>query len=1153
MRNRGVQRRSGVVAGLVLACVLCSASSPVSALNPPVQVGRFAHTSWTSRDGYSLGGVFAMAQTPDGYLWLASENGLVRFDGEKFAPWQPPTGGQLPNNPYSLMVSRDGTLWMGTYAGLVSWNGAELVEYPELSHGFVTSLLEARDGTVWAGVIAGKGELCEIRNRQAKCHGGNGTFGTFVWSLAEDDKGILWVGADTGLWKWRRDSPERFALPARVADLVMSADGLLIGIRGGGLLHFVGDELAPYPIRGADEAGQRLPDSVVNSNKLLMDRDGALWIGTDGVGLLHVKEGRADSFSTATGLTGDIACSLFEDREGNVWFASEKGLDRFRRLSVDTLWVRKGPHSEISKSVLASADGSMWVAASAGITRWANGQFRYYGAEEGLPATGGQALFEDSRGRLWVSSYGGLAYFDRGRFFPVAGQPGNDVISIAGDASNLWLAGPGDLARFQNDQLVEKITWSSLGYQHRGSLLAEGGGVWLGIATEGGVLYLENGKVRERYSSADGLGAGHVASLRLDRDGSLWAATHSGLSRIKDGRVHTLNLDNGLPCDGIHWSIEDDRRHLWLYTTCGLVRIARDDLEAWIADQTHVVDTKRWGPADGVPIRAVSPYYSPPVAKAADGKLWFVSGEGIQVFDPDRLSFNRIPPPVYVETVIADRKPYPVANGMRLPALARDVTIEFTALSLVDSQSLQFRYRLEGHDRDWQDAGDRRQAFYSNLGPGKFRFRVKAANNNGVWNEEGAQLEFSIMPAWYQTFWFRMGLALLLLGVILGGVQLRVHRLRREEKRLREVIGGIPAMAFSVYPDGSPDLVNQRWLDYAGLPKSRAVGGRWESTIHPDDVEAHLARWRASLASGQPFESEARHRSAAGEYRWFHVQALPLRDKQGKVIKWYGTLTDIEERKRAEAERERLRRLETHLAHTNRLSMLGELTASIAHEINQPIGAAIASASAGLRWLDREQPALREAREALIRIKDDNKRAADIITGLKAFYRKEAPPQRALLDVNEAVREMLVVLRGEADRHAVNMRTELAPDLPPVRADRVQLQQVLMNLMVNGFEAMAKTGGELVIRTTTADRFVQVSVSDTGAGIPCDQMEHIFSAFVTTKAAGTGMGLAISRTIVDSHDGRLWAEANQPGPGSTFSFTLPVATGVSGPVTGDAT
>jgi PAS domain S-box-containing protein len=1138
-------RRNAIVPGLILAATLLAAPSSVHALNPPQQIGQYAHTSWTNRDGYSPGAVFAMAQTPDGYLWLAGQSGLFRFDGLKFTPSQPPLGPRLSHGPYSLLVSRDGTLWIGTFRGLVSWNGVDLTRYPELDDGFITSLREDRDGTVWAGKLANDSEVCAIRGGRAQCHKPEGGFGTFVWSLAEDAAGVLWVAAETGLWRWKPGPPKRYDMPGRLGDLITSADGeLLIGLRGAGLKRLVGDKLESFPIRSAVDPSRRVPDHVVNSNKLLRDREGGVWIGTDALGLLHVKDGMADTFNSAAGLSGNVACSLFEDREGNIWFASDKGLDRFRKLSVATLLMTPGPSSDHTKAVLATTDGRVWVSAAEYLTRWKNGQPDVFGKDEGMPDGGGQSLFQDNVGRVWVSTYSGLHYFEGDRFVSVEGQPNNEATSIAGDETgNLWVSAPSGLAHFHNGKLVETIPWTTFGGEHRAIGVADDGGVWLGFWVDGGVRYFKDGKVRETYSTADGLGKGQVSTLRLDRDGALWAATQEGgLSRIKDGRIHTLATKNGLPCNAVHWSIEDDDRSLWIYAACGLVRVARDDLDAWIADSTYLVETRRWGAADGVPIRAVSPAYSnPPVTKAADGKLWFVSGEGVQVFDPDHLPVNTIPPPVYVEHVIADREPYSVANGVRLPPLVRDVTIEFTALSLVDSQGMQFRYRLEGHDKEWQEAGDRRQAFYTNLEPGNFRFLVTASNNNGVWNEKGTQLEFSIAPAFYQTNWFRLACALLFIGLIWAGVQLRLRRLKREEKRLRRVIAGIPALAFSVHPDGSPDLVNQRWLDYAGLARNAKEGDpRWESTIHPDDVEAHLGKWRAALASGEPFESEARHRSAAGEYRWFHVQAIPLRDKQGKILKWYGTLTDIEERKRAEEERERLRGLEAQLTHTNRLSMLGELTASLAHEINQPISAAVTNAGAGLRWLDSEQPALQKVREALLRIKDDGMRAADIITGLKAFYRKEASPQRVLLEVNEVVREMLVLLRREADRHSVVMRTELAPVLPPVRVDRVQLQQVLMNLMVNGIEAMGEAGGELIVRTKAVESGVRVSVSDTGVGIPADQMEQIFNAFVTTKATGTGMGLAISRTIVESHEGKLWAEPN-PGPGATFHFTLPAA------------
>ena len=641
------------------------------------------------------------------------------------------------------------------------------------------------------------------------------------------------------------------------------------------------------------------------------------------------------------------------------------------------------------------------------------------------------------------------------------------------------------------------------------------------------MLYFKDGQVRASYTPAEGLGKGHVPDLELAADGALWAATEEGgLSRIKGGRVTTLTTKNGLPCDTIHWTIEDDDRSLWLYTACGLVRIARNEVDAWVADPKRRIETTVWDADDGVRLHPVTPAtFRPPVAKSRDGKLWFQMGdEGVSVVDPHHLAANKLPPPVHIEQITADGKTYDASQGLRLPAGSRDLVFHFTALTLAEPDKVRFRVKLEGQDEGWRELVNQRQVHYTNLSPKQYRFRVLASNNSGVWNEEGALLDFSIEPTFYQTTWFRVACVALFLALLWAGYQFRVRQLRRQEKRLRDVIEGMPTMAFVFHRDGSPDLVNRRWLDYTGLSADAAADGRgWEATIHPEDAEAHLDKWRAALSSGEPFENEVRHRNARGEYRWFLVRTVPFRDRHGKIGKWYGSLTDIEDRKRAEKERQRLHRLEAELAHTNRVSMLGELAASLTHEINQPIAAAITSAGAAMRWLDRDQPEVDKAREAVKRIEHDGKRAADIIAHLKSFYKKDVSPQREVVAVNEIVGDMLVLLHSEAVRHSVVMRTELAADLQPVRADRVQLQQVLMNLMLNGIEAMKEAGGELTIRTQREDGEVLVSVSDTGVGLPAGQTEQIFNAFVTTKPGGTGMGLAISRSIIEAHGGRLWA------------------------------
>jgi signal transduction histidine kinase len=306
-------------------------------------------------------------------------------------------------------------------------------------------------------------------------------------------------------------------------------------------------------------------------------------------------------------------------------------------------------------------------------------------------------------------------------------------------------------------------------------------------------------------------------------------------------------------------------------------------------------------------------------------------------------------------------------------------------------------------------------------------------------------------------------------------------------------------------------------------------------------LKRHAEKWSASLATGDLFENEVRYRRAAdGQYRWFLTRAVPLRDGRGKILKWYGISTDIEDRKRAEEERERLR---ADLAHVNRVSMLGELAASVSHELKQPITAAMTNAKTCLRWLKREQPNVDEAIEATSRIVNDGTRATETIDRLRSLYKKDLP-QCELVEVNEIIREMVELLRAEANQYAVSIRTDLVADLPKITADRVQLQQVFMNLILNAIEAMKETGGVLTVKTQLGeDGQLLVSVSDTGVGLPRETIEQIFDAFFTTKPQGSGMGLSISRSIVESHGGRLWATSNN-GRGATFHFTLPTAADV---------
>ncbi len=316
---------------------------------------------------------------------------------------------------------------------------------------------------------------------------------------------------------------------------------------------------------------------------------------------------------------------------------------------------------------------------------------------------------------------------------------------------------------------------------------------------------------------------------------------------------------------------------------------------------------------------------------------------------------------------------------------------------------------------------------------------------------------------------------------------------------------------------------------------------RFWSTAHPEDLPWVRAAIEDAVRAGKDYDiSDFRIcRADDGQIRF--LRTIGHRNRVGETGEYVGITMDITDLKRAEEEREKLRQLEADLAHINRVNMLGELAAALAHEIKQPIAASITSANALLRWLAHDPPDLERARAAATRIEQDGNRAADVINRLRSFYKKGPPPECEMVDVKGIIQEMTVLLRDEAIRHSVAIHSELDANVPHILADRVQLQQVFMNLMLNAMDAMKETGGELTIRSgLNPEGQLIISISDTGVGLPAENSERIFDAFHTTKPQGTGMGLAISRSIVESHGGRIWATNNNGGQGATFHFTLPV-------------
>ena len=790
------------------------------------------------------------------------------------------------------------------------------------------------------------------------------------------------------------------------------------------------------------------------------------------------------------------------------------------------------------RTVLLSHDGTLWVGNNCGgISRFDGKRFHNYNEKDGLSNSCVRAMAEDAEHNLWIGTWGGgLNRFRDGHFTQYneqQGLPSMVVICIvAAPDGSLWIATDAGLSHMQNGHFRNYSVADGLSsdlittvYQDRS------GSIWVGTSVGVDRLVGDHFVTIPRDPrSSNAL----FRTLREDSSGDLYAFSEvNGISRLKDNRFVSVN-------ETLAWGsmVESGHHDIWFSGRQGIFRVAADALRHLEEDRESPLDYSSFGTDDGMNSKECDGWGQPNMAITSDDTLWVATVKGLARLDRQGFQHTNHKPAIYMEETDVGRTKAPPGRELVLPQGTYHVEFHFTAVDLVSAEKIRLQYRLDGVDRLWLDADSTRTAIYNSIPVGAHSFHIRACNRDGVWDREGIVYSVIQQPFLYETTWFRLS-ALAVIGLLVASIyRWRVNQFKGQEKKLRDVVETIPAMTFTTLSDGSYTFVNKRWTEYTGLSVEETSGAGWQRAIHPEDLVRHSEKWRISVATGQVFEDEARFRRAAdGEYRWFLVRGVPFRDQHGNIVKWYGTLTDIEDRKRAEQEHEKLRQLEADLAHIDRVNTMGELVASISHELAQPITVTNAHARASLRWLQRDPPDLTEVRKGTERIAEAATLASEIINRLRSLYKK-SPPQRELVDVNGIIHEMLTLLKGEAMEYSIAVRMDLAAQLPNIMVDRVQLQQVFMNLMLNGIEAMKDSGGELTVRSQFRDSQLVLSVSDTGVGLPTEKVDQIFSAFFTTKPQGSGMGLAISRSIVESHGGRLWATAND-GRGAIFHFILP--------------
>jgi signal transduction histidine kinase/ligand-binding sensor domain-containing protein len=745
----------------------------------------FLSDVWQIEDGLPHNAVQTIVQTGDGYLWLGTPGGLARFDGARFTLFN--QGELKHNNVHALVEDLDGSLWVGTYGGgLYRYDGTRFEAFGPgdgLGSALIRALYRDRRGRLWVGTHGG-GVSIRDGGRFRTLGAADGLSNDTVRVIYEDHEGRLWIGTNAaGLNLWTGDRLLSYAVKAgplaaygpadaRSSDNVLAlwedAHGTLwIGTDGGGLWRLRAGRIEPPAAR--DAAG------VDGVRQLLEDSGGRLWIGTDGGGLDLLREGIFEALTSRDGLPSDIVLSLLEDRERNLWVGTRDGLLRLKRRKFRVYGVGDGLANDFVTAVFGSRNGSLWVGSRAGLDRFDPSRGR---RSASIPRRADMVLciLEDRAGALWIGTRNGLDRLQGGRlteYRTADGLPSDYVTALSeGRGDGVWVATRSGLAWIKDGRVRPVRGRASAPTDTTAVQESADGTLWVGTESRG-LARLRAGEWRF-WGPREGLPHATVTSLTDDGE-SLWVTTPSGLGRLQEGELRRYATAQGLPSNQLFAAVDDGRGYLWLTSARGIVRVKKDSFDAIDLGRTNRLDATTYGKADGLRSSEGNGAGQPAAWRTRDGRLWFATVKGLAVIDPARIPSNPQPPPVLIEDVRVDDDLLPHPLTRPLPPGHKRFEFHYTALSFFSPEKVRFRYRLEGFDRDWIDAGSRRVAYYTNIPAGSYRFRVTASNEDGVWNTEGAAFEFSLRTHFYRTplFWAACLLAAGLLGLALHRLHVR--------------------------------------------------------------------------------------------------------------------------------------------------------------------------------------------------------------------------------------------------------------------------------------------------------------------------------------------------------------------------------------------
>jgi signal transduction histidine kinase/ligand-binding sensor domain-containing protein len=1053
-----------------------------ASLAPDKPIHQFMVQNWQSAQGLPQNSVSCITQTPDGHIWLGTEEGIARFDGVRFTTFNRQNSGLDHNIVQSLLVDKKGTLWAGTQGGgLNRFNGERFstVNASGIWHNAAIKVLfEDAQGVLWIGTDGG-GLVRMQGTKFAVFDKSNGLPDNSVFAVVEDKAGNLWVGTTGGLsrlssghftsFSVKDGLPSNFVHTIKVdrhGDIWVGTTGGLSRISAGGITKFT------------------TKDSLKNNNvySIFEDRAGTLWVGTEAGGLHRFIDGKPAPSLDDSGFLGKDIWSIFEDREGSLWVGTGgDGLVCLKQGLFTTLTRKDGLPSNTILPVLEDTEGNLWIGSDGGLTKREKNRTTVITTKDGLPHNMIISLAEDRNGALWVGTRHGLAQIKANKittFKAESGLPNDFIHCIYVDrAGTVWIGTRVGLSRFDGQKFITYTTKDGLSNSNVQCIQEDrSGALWIG--TFGGGIDRFQGGVFQAYTTRNGLSSDIVNAIYCDREGVLWLATNSGgLNRLKAGKIDTFSTSGDIYKDPIFEILEGSEGDLWVSSNKGVFRYSKKQLNNFAEGLATEISAAYYDTVEGMGSRECNGGFQPAGFKGKNGRLYFPTAGGLAFTDPNAAIQGNSRLQTVLERIIIDGNNYSTHQPLMVPPGKGRLEFQFTAPSFIAPEKLRFEYMLEGFDKDWMQVGNQRTAYYTNIPHGEYRFLVRTGDDRG-WKSEASTDLISIRPHFYETTAFYL---LILIGVFStcgAAYRIRMNQVKQREQKLRELVDERTAALRE----------SERQLRHSRDELEIRVQERTQELTH------------ANRALGE--EIETRRKT----------------EEQLTVAK-----EAAEAASRAKS----------------------DFLANISHEIRTPLNGILGMTDITLSTdLDDEQKEylglVKFSADSLLKIVNDILDFSKIDEHQVILGHAPFELRTVVDELSHCVRA-----KAQEKNLAFDCRLSrnLPHDLT---GDSARLRQILLNLLDNAIKFTSQGGIVLSAftdgqRDGVAD--LHFTVQDTGIGISEDQQKSIFEAFSqadtssTRRYGGTGIGLTISHQLATLMGGKLWVDSKL-GEGSTFHLVV---------------